>query len=324
MMYFRSFGRNTQINVKTYITLVEVIMHVPVLLNEVIDVFSSMAEKTDLIYFDGTFGRGGHYSELRKKYKIGKAYATDQDQAAINYASENFPEIKIFHENFYDFAQKNTNKIDMALLDLGVSSPQLDQSDRGFSFMREGPLDMRMNQNLNVTAADFVNTADESLLFKIFAEYGEVKKSAKVVRAILKDREMQKFETTLQLAKMIERVDGWQKKGFHPATQYFMGLRLVVNQELEVTEQAIPLLIDQLNDQGRLAVITFHSLEDRIVKNIFNESKLGFAVSKKVIVPTEEECKNNPRARSAKLRVFQKGLAAEKPDKFALRRMQRQ
>ena len=298
-------------------------MHVPVLLNEVIDGFSSFKEKNGLVYFDGTFGRGGHYSKLKNIFNFEKTYATDQDLTAIKYANQNFAEVEISHENFFDFAKKNTNKIDMALLDLGVSSPQLDQSDRGFSFMRDGPLDMRMNQNLQKTAAELINETSELELFKIFSDYGEVQKSAKVVRAILKDREIQKIETTLQLAKMIERVDGWQKKGFHPATQYFMGLRLVVNQELEVTEQAIPLLIDQLNDQGRLAIITFHSLEDRIVKNLFNESKLGFSVYKKVIVPTDEECKNNPRSRSAKLRVFQKGLPPEKPDKFALRRQQR-
>lgn len=295
-------------------------MHVPVLLNEVIDAFSSLKNKADLVYFDGTFGRGGHYSKLNEVYSISETFATDQDLSAIEFAHKNFPTVKISHENFYHFSLHNKNKLDMALLDLGVSSPQLDESDRGFSFMRDGPLDMRMNQKLEKTAADLVNTCSEAELFKIFSEYGEVKKSAKVVRAILKDRETQKFETTLQLAKMIERVDGWQKKGFHPATQYFMGLRLVVNQELEVTEKAIPLLIDQLNEDGRLAIITFHSLEDRIVKNIFNENSSGFSVYKKVIVPSDEECKNNPRARSAKLRVFQKGQPPEKPDKFALRR----
>ncbi len=238
-------------------------MHVPVLLNEVIQAFSVFTGKADLIYFDGTFGRGGHYTRLNEIYKFSQTLATDQDLLAIEYAHNNFPTVQISHENFYDFSKKNQIKLDMALLDLGVSSPQLDESDRGFSFMRDGPLDMRMNQNLEKTAADLVNTCSEAELFKIFSEYGEVQKSAKVVRAILKDRELQKFETTLQLAKMIERVDGWQKKGFHPATQYFMGLRLVVNQELEVTEKAIPLLIDQLQDGGRLAIITFHSLEDR-------------------------------------------------------------
>ena len=128
------------------------------------------------------------------------------------------------------------------------------------------------------------------------------------------------FKTTLQLASLIERVEGWKKKGFHPATQYFMALRLVVNQELEILQQALPLLIDQLQDGGRFSVITFHSLEDRIVKNIFKDDEKGFLVNKKVIVPSEEECRINVRARSAKLRIFQKGQKPEKPDKFAARR----
>jgi len=308
-------------------------MHVPVLLNEVIQSFSSLQDRKNLIYFDGTFGRGGHYSELKSRYAITKAFATDQDLEAIEWAHKNFPEVQIFHQNFLDFALANGTgsakannvsalpaKLDMALLDLGVSSPQLDQAGRGFSFLRDGPLDMRMNQKTELTAAAIINSASEKRLFEVFAEYGEIPNPARVVRAILKDRTTTKFESTLQLAQMIERVDGWKKKGFHPATQYFMGLRLVVNQELEVTEQAIPLLMNQLADGGRLAIISFHSLEDRIVKSLFNENELGFSVFKKVIVASDQECQNNPRARSAKLRVFQKGLRSEKPDKFALRR----
>ncbi len=297
-------------------------MHVPVLLKEVIAGFGSLRDRSDLTYFDGTFGRGGHYSELKKYYAITKTMATDQDFEAIEYAHKNFPEVEISHENFLSFAEKNAQKLDMALLDLGVSSPQLDQAERGFSFLRDGPLDMRMNQKLQVTAADLIHGASEKKLFEIFGQYGEVANPARVVRAILKDRETTKFESTLQLAQMIERVDGWKKKGFHPATQYFMGLRLVVNQELEVTAQAVPLLMSQLAEGGRLAVISFHSLEDRIIKNLFNESDLGFSVYKKVVVAAREECQNNPRARSAKLRIFQKGAPPEKPDKFALRRAQ--
>ena len=297
-------------------------MHIPVLLNEVIEAFSNLRSKKDLSYFDGTFGRGGHYSALKKAYSISRAYATDQDLQAIAYAQQNFPEVKIVHQNFYQFAQVNNVQFDMALIDLGVSSPQLDQSERGFSFLREGPLDMRMNQSQESTAADLVNTCTESELLRIFKDYGEVDKPERVIRAIISDRANKPFATTTQLAGLIERVDGWRKKGFHPATQYFMGLRLVLNQELEVTEKAIPLFMQQLADHGRLAVITFHSLEDRIVKNLFKESELGFPVSKKVIVPSDEECKNNPRARSAKLRIFQRGLPEEKPDKFALRRAQ--
>lgn len=157
----------------------------------------------------------------------------------------------------------------------------------------------------------------------LFASYGEIQNPARVVRAVVNDRVLNPFTSTLQLSGLIERVDGWHKKGFHPATQYFMALRLVVNRELEVIEQVLPLLIQQMQDQGRISVITFHSLEDRIVKNIFKDCEQGFLVNKKVIVPSEEECKINSRARSAKLRIFQKGIKPEKPDKFALRRAQK-
>lgn len=298
--------------------------HVPVLAEEVIEAFSSMTGKNNLSYFDGTFGRGGHYTLLKNKYNITRAVATDQDLQAIAFAKENYPEVTIHHINFHNFSETNTEKFDMILADLGVSSPQLDQADRGFSFNKDGPLDMRMNQNQNMTAARIVNEFTEDDLFKLFREYGEIPNPARVIRAIVQDRKTKAFETTLQLAGLIERVDGWHKKGFHPATQYFMALRLVVNQELYVVEEGVKNLMNQLNDGGRIAVISFHSLEDRIIKNLFKDSDLGFSVNKKVIVPSEEECKTNPRARSAKLRIFQKGAQPEKPDKFALRRMQRE
>lgn len=298
--------------------------HVPVLAEEVIEAFSSMTGKNNLSYFDGTFGRGGHYTLLKNNYNITRAVATDQDLQAIAFAKENYPEVTIHHINFHNFSETNTEKFDMMLADLGVSSPQLDQADRGFSFNKDGPLDMRMNQNQSMTAARIVNEFTEDDLFKLFREYGEIPNPARVIRAIVEDRKTKHFTTTLQLAGLIERVDGWHKKGFHPATQYFMALRLVVNQELYVVEEGIKNLMLQLNDGGRLAVISFHSLEDRIIKNLFKDSDLGFSVNKKVIVPSEEECKTNPRARSAKLRIFQKGPQPEKPDKFALRRMQRE
>lgn len=306
-------------------------LHIPVLLNEVLESFSNLADRKDLVYFDGTFGRGGHFKALYEKYHPKFCYITDQDSRAIETAqtlwhkeiTEN--KIKVTHQNFYDFinsADTNVN-FDMVLLDLGVSSPQLDQAERGFSFNKDGPLDMRMNQKQELTAAQIVNEFSEEDLMAIFKSYGELPNPMRVVRAIVKDRATKKFENTLQLAQMIERVDGWHKKGFHPATQYFMALRLVVNRELEVIEKVLPLLIEKMQDQGRISVITFHSLEDRLVKNIFKEASSGFLVNKKVIVPSENECKINVRARSAKLRVFQKGVAPEKPDKFALRRAQR-
>lgn len=297
--------------------------HIPVLFNEIIDSFSVFKNKSNLTYFDGTFGRGGHAKGVIEAYKINKIYATDQDLKAMEYAQINFPHIEFSHENFLDFAKKNiqnSNFLDLILLDLGVSSPQLDVAERGFSFNKDGPLDMRMNQKTKMTAAEIINQFTEEDLLKVFIEYGEVIKPQRVVRAILNDRIEKPFMTTMQLAGLIERVDGWWKKGFHPATQYFMALRLVVNQELHVVEEALPLLINQLSDGGRLSVITFHSLEDRLVKNIFKESKNGFVVNKKVIVPSLEECKINSRARSAKLRIFQKGNEPEKPDKFAVRR----
>ncbi len=300
--------------------------HIPVLAEEVIHSFSNFDEKRDLVYLDLTFGRGGHYQLVKNKYQLKKAYATDQDLQAIVYCQQNFPEVAISHENFLSYIQKIQNtdiEFDMILCDLGVSSPQLDEAERGFSFNKLGPIDMRMNQKQTLTAAEIVNTYSEEDLMSIFKEYGEIPNPYHVVKAIIKDRVIKTFNETTQLSGLIERVDGWRKKGFHPATQYFMALRLVVNRELQVVEEALPLFIEKLKDGGIFSVITFHSLEDRIVKNIFKNSDLGFAVHKKVIVPSEEECKINPRARSAKLRVFQKGKQAEKLDKFTLRRMMR-
>jgi len=305
-------------------------VHIPVLLNEVLDSFSSLKNRNDLKYYDGTFGRGGHFREIVKHFHPLRCDLTDQDSRAIETAKNEWQkeisENKVFvhHMNFEEFAlQENTLKFDMILLDLGVSSPQLDQAERGFSFNKDGPLDMRMNQNAKLTAAEIINEFPAEELIEIFKTYGEIFHSSRVVRAIVNDRVEKPFKTTLQLAQLIERVDGWQKKGFHPATQYFMALRLVVNRELQVVETAIPQLIEKLQDGGRISVITFHSLEDRLVKNLFKDSNQGFLINKKVIVPSEEECKINPRARSAKLRIFQKGEAPEKPDKFAIRRAQR-
>ncbi|MEQ1721677.1 MAG: 16S rRNA (cytosine(1402)-N(4))-methyltransferase RsmH [Pseudobdellovibrio sp.] len=303
-------------------------LHKPVLLNEVLESFVDLKDQPKLVYFDGTYGRGGHFRAVINTYHPELSFITDQDSTAIEQANQDWKTqigsglIKVFHQNFNEFVEQNVNqqKFDMVLLDLGVSSPQLDVAERGFSFNKDGPLDMRMNQTKGETAADIINTYDLEGLIQIFKSYGEVKNPARVVRAIINDRVTKPFVSTLQLAGLIERVDGWQKKGFHPATQYFMALRLVINRELEVVESVLPLLIEQMQDKGRISVITFHSLEDRIVKNIFKDSTQGFLVNKKVIVPSEEECKMNPRSRSAKLRIFQKGASPEKPDKFAIRR----
>lgn len=292
--------------------------HYPVLLQEVLAAFYPFRNKPAPTYFDGTFGRGGHYSAVRFVIPQMKATVMDQDLAAIEYAKTRFQteveqgQLKVIHGNFSQFSEHNLKNFDMMLLDLGVSSPQLDQAERGFSFYHDGPLDMRMNQQQGLTAEMLVNTASEEDLIRIFKDYGEVYRPARVVRAIVNDRKQKAFQSTKQLAGLIERVDGWQVKGFHPATKYFMALRLAVNSELEVVEQTIPAMIRSLNPGGRLAIISFHSLEDRIVKNIFRGSEnLGRAVTKKVIVPTQEECDRNSRSRSAKLRVFERSAQDE-------------
>lgn len=292
--------------------------HYPVLLQEVLAAFYPFRQRENPHYFDGTFGRGGHYSAMKYVIPQMKATVMDQDLAAVEFAKKRFQtdveqgQLNVIHGNFSKFSEHNLKNFDMMLLDLGVSSPQLDQAERGFSFYHDGPLDMRMNQQQGLTAEVLINTASEDELIQLFKNYGEVYRPARVVRAIVQDRKEKAFQSTKQLAGLIERVDGWQIKGFHPATKYFMALRLAVNSELEVVEQAIPAMIQALNPGGRLAVISFHSLEDRIVKNIFRGSEsFGRSVTKKVIVPTQDECDRNTRSRSAKLRVFERSAQDE-------------
>ncbi len=291
--------------------------HIPVLLNEVLESFSPLIQEAqtsrEIRYFDGTFGRGGHYRALKKLAPNLQAVVFDQDLEAIAFARENFKtevesgQLKVEHANFSQFSSEKFNHFDMILLDLGVSSPQLDEGHRGFSFYHEGPLDMRMNRAHGVTAEMIINQSDEQELIRIFKEYGEVRSPFRVVRAIVHDRKSKPFTSTKELAGLIERVEGWRRKGFHPATLYFQGLRLAVNQELEVIQESLPRLMEGLNPGGRLSVITFHSLEDRIVKNIFKNSQgLGMPVNKKVIVAQRSEQESNPRSRSAKLRIFER------------------
>lgn len=286
--------------------------HFPVMVNEVIEVFSSLKDQTRLRVFDGTFGRGGHTKAILHAFPQSEVVAFDQDAQALQYAHENFKteveqkRLSLVHANFSQFLDHNLGTFDMMLLDLGVSSPQLDEAERGFSFYHDGPLDMRMNQQQGMTAEMLVNTLSEDQLNQAFRQYGEIFRPFRVTRAIVHDRKTKAFTSTKQLAGLIERVDGWTRKGFHPATQYFMALRLMVNQELEVIQTALPQMMSALNEKGRLAVISFHSLEDRIVKNLFRDSNLGISIYKKVITPHDEECEKNSRSRSAKLRVFER------------------
>jgi 16S rRNA (cytosine1402-N4)-methyltransferase len=289
-------------------------MHKPVLLNEVLSIAKEIAPRTIL---DGTFGRGGHSRALLEAIPEARLTGFDQDLAAIEHARREFSDLSsqgrfhIYHFNFHDIAKFKEGPpegFDVILLDLGVSSPQLDTPERGFSFYHDGPLDMRMNQAQEKSAADVVNTWSEVELNELFSEYGEIRRPQRVVRALVNDRREKPFQTTRELASLIERVEGWSKKGHHPATRYFLALRMAVNDELAGLEACVPDLLRALSPKGRLVIITFHSLEDRIIKYAFRERReFGRPLFKKVIVPSREEERDNPRARSAKLRIFQRG-----------------
>lgn len=291
--------------------------HIPVMSQEVLQSFLCFEDQNlerEIRYFDGTFGRGGHYSLIKNLYPRLKAVVFDQDLIAVQHAQSQFKtevrseNLLVQHANFSQFSSEKWGFFDIMLLDLGVSSPQLDEASRGFSFYHDGPLDMRMNSTQEVTAEMLINEAPEQELIRIFQNYGEVRSPFRVVRALVHDRKTKPFTTTKQLASLIERVEGWKRKGFHPATLFFQGLRLAVNQELESIETALPELIKGLKPGGRLTIITFHSLEDRIVKNVFKNSSLGKPVNKKVIIPNREEEVSNPRSRSAKLRIFERNI----------------
>ena len=265
-------------------------------------------------FLDSTFGRGGHTQALLNNFPDSRVIAIDYDIAAIDYAKEHLSSfiqnerLKLFHRSFLDIDNFLENyQFDAILADLGVSSPQLDDPKRGFSMYHDGPLDMRMNQQQSLTAADLVNKSSEKQLIGIFQKYGEIKSPYKVVRTIFQQRKQKYIDSTLQLSDLIARITRWRRKGLHPATSYFRALRIVVNNELDNLEAGLISLIKHLKTGGRLFVISFHSSEDRIVKNVFRSEKdLGYPLYKKVITPSREEQKNNPRSRSAKLRIFQR------------------
>jgi len=299
-------------------------VHIPVLLEDVLVMTDGMCREPKKM-LDGTFGRGGHSSALLSQHPGLQICGLDQDLAAVEYAKVHFQKeieqqkIQIVHGSFHrikdlipEFGIEATPCFDLILLDLGVSSPQLDEGHRGFSFQQTGPLDMRMNQNQSLRASDIVNTWSEQELKDLFFHVGEVRRPGRVVNELIKRRKEKPFETTTQLADLIASVEGWRKKGFHPATQYFLALRIEVNQELEPLAEALNDMIDILNEGGRLLVITFHSLEDRIAKHVLKGAKeKGRLLNKKVIQASWAEKKENARARSAKLRGYEKGGAHE-------------
>ena len=304
--------------------------HIPVLLNEVIE---NLNINPDGIYIDLTLGRAGHSSEILKRLSTkGKLIGFDQDIDAIQASierlskiSSNFEVIKSNFENIKEeLFKRGITKVDGILADLGVSSPQFDQGDRGFSYRFDAKLDMRMDQNANLSAYEIVNTYSLIDLTRIFREYGEEKYAYEIAKRIVREREQKPVETTFELVDIIKRSlpsKELSKKG-HPAKQVFQALRIETNRELEVLET---MLKDGLeSSKGRMEIITFQSLEDRIVKNIFKEVSTPKAtprwipslpedqevdyqlINKKVIVASEEELKRNPRSESAKLRVIER------------------
>ncbi len=299
--------------------------HISVLLNEAV---TALNIKPNGIYIDGTTGGAGHSKEIAKRLtENGMLLALDRDPDAVEVAKNRLKGLnaKVFNLNFTDFnialKEEGKLKFDGMLLDLGVSSYQLDNKDRGFSFHNDAPLDMRMSKS-GVSAKDLVNNLSEEELAKIFFTYGEEKFSRKIAKEIVKKRPL---NTTLELADVISQaVPAAAKRDGHPARRVFQALRIAVNGELDCVEKVIGEAFEKLNLGGRIAIITFHSLEDRIVKKKFAELCEGCTcppdfpvcvchkkpkaklVSKKPILPTEEEIRVNPRSRSAKLRVLEK------------------
>ncbi|MGI9548623.1 MAG: 16S rRNA (cytosine(1402)-N(4))-methyltransferase RsmH [Bdellovibrionales bacterium] len=283
--------------------------HTPVLVSEMLSLFPENFSPKNLL--DCTFGRGGHALELLKKYPDLNLVALDRDQEAIDHGQNlNLGEkARFLKMNFHDFSKNYLEKkeFDIILMDLGVSSPQLESPQRGFSFNNEGPLDMRMDQSQKLTAADIVNSFSKKELEDLFSSYGEIKRPFAVVDSIFQQRKKKKFETTKELVDIIQKHHSRGFSGRHPATLYFLALRLFVNQELEGLKESLPSFLPFLGSGAYFIVISFHSLEDRIVKRTFKDfvsDEKGSLIFKKVIRASQEERQSNPRSRSAKMRVF--------------------
>ena len=305
--------------------------HVSVLLDECIE---GLNIKPDGIYVDGTLGGAGHSSQIAKRLTTGRLIGIDRDPVALKAAGERLApyadRVTLVHSNFCEIAQVledlNFEGVDGILLDLGVSSPQLDDGSRGFSYMADAPLDMRMNSEDTLSAYDVVNSWSFEELKRILFDYGEERYAPKIASAICKKREEKPIETTLELVDVIRGAMPAQalREKQHPAKRSFQAIRIAVNDELGSVEKVMKDAIPCLNHGGRLAVITFHSLEDRIVKTAMASAAKGCTcppsfpvcvcgkkpqvqvITRKPIVSTDEELERNPRARSAKLRVCEK------------------
>ncbi len=289
--------------------------HKPVLLNETIELLQIQQGKW---YIDATFGRGGHTKKILEAG--GKVLAIDCDEEAVALAARGFVReieagaLQIVRENFEYIDQVvgssplKEQEIAGILADFGVSSPQLDDGERGFSFERDAMLDMRMDKRLGVTAKDLVNALGKKELYEIFTRYAQDKHARVIVHAIIDARSRKAIETTAELAKIVEKVVPRTGR-LHPATKTFMALRMVVNDELGSIERFLPKAFELLSKNGRLATISFHEGEDRLVKEWstrIEQQQKGLWITKKPLSPSEEETQENPRSRSAKLRVIEK------------------
>lgn len=305
--------------------------HISVLLEQSVDALNI---RNGGIYADGTLGGGGHSLEILKRLSgSGMLIGIDRDADALCAAKKrlsDYENVKYVHSNFSDIKNilkiENTNHLDGAVIDLGVSSYQLDCAERGFSYMTDAPLDMRMDKDEDLSAYDVVNTYEESKLIKIFYDYGEEKFAPRIAAFICRERSKKPIETTLELSDIIKRAipDKFKKTGSHPSKRVFQAIRIEVNGELSSLQKSLEDFFDVLSPGGRLAVITFHSLEDRIVKQTFasfargctcpkdfpvcvcGKKPRGKVITRKPILPTDEEISHNKRSKSSKLRVCEK------------------
>lgn len=305
--------------------------HYSVMLNETIE---SLNIKPDGIYVDGTLGGGGHSFEIAKRLTTGHLYGIDQDEAAIEAASERLKDYKdnftAIRANYKDavsiLKEKGVGGVDGIVLDLGVSSYQLDTAERGFSYKADSPLDMRMDRRQKLSAYDIVNTYPIKELFRIIRDYGEDKFAQNIAKHIVQARETKPIETTFELNEIIKAAIPMKMRveGGHPSKRTFQAIRIECNHELDVLRDSLDEMIEFLNPGGRLSIITFHSLEDRIVKTSFKKNEdpctcpknfpvcvcgkvsKGTQITRKPIVPTDEELSINSRSKSAKLRVFER------------------
>ncbi len=305
--------------------------HYSVLLEETIE---QLQVRPDGIYVDGTLGGGGHANEVCRRLTTGHFYGIDQDDAAIEAAGKRLEgygeKVTIIRDNYCNMkaalAGYHVEKVDGIVLDLGVSSYQLDTEERGFSYRFDAPLDMRMDKRSSLTARDIVNGYSETELFHIIRDYGEDQFAKNIAKHIVRARQEKPIETTFELNEVIKAaIPAKMRQNGHPSKQTFQAIRIECNKELDVLKNSLDEFIDMLNPGGRLCIITFHSLEDRIVKAAFRKNEnpctcppefpvcvcgkksKGRVITKKPILPGVEELEENSRSKSAKLRVFQRG-----------------